>query len=239
MKRYFVYIKTILFLVIVGVVFGFTSRRNDLRTIQSDVNIQFGNEDNLFLTHSMVNNLLIQNGEHVVNQAKTLINLQSLEHQVQEHPMVSSAQVSVGITGDLEVSVKQRKPLARLYNPKGVVYLDVEGVEMPLSTNYSARVLVVDNRQGLMDNKEIFPLIKKVNSDEFLKELIVLIKKDTEGYWFQTRYNKQEILFGDLKQINQKLKKIKVFYSYIEKDKLSETFKKIDVQYNNQVVCLK
>lgn len=239
MKKYFTYIKTVLLLVIVGVVFGFTSKRNELRRVQSDVNIQFGNEDNLFLTHFMVNNLLIQNGEHVVNQPKTLINLQELESQVEEHPMVSSAQVSLGIVGDLEVSIKQRKPLARLYNQDKIMYLDSKGKEMPLSTNYSARVLVVDNKSGLIDIKEVFPLIKKIHSDQFLEELIVLIKKKEEGYWLQTRYNKQEVLLGNLSQINQKLKKIKVFYSYIGKEKLSGAFKKIDVQYNNQVVCLK
>lgn len=238
MKKYFVYIKTILFLLLVGLILGFTSKRNAMRTV-SEVTITFSNEDNLFLTHQMVNNLLIQKSKHVVNQAKTLINLQELENKVQAHPMVSSAQVSVGVTGELEVSVKQRKPLARMFNAQNVVYLDAKGLEMPLSSNYSARVPVINNKNGFIKPKEVFPLIQKIEADDFLKKLVVSVQKDQEGYWFQTRYNQQKVLLGDLNKINQKLKKLKVFYTFMEKDSLSGTFRKIDLQYNNQVVCSK
>jgi len=238
MKKYYIYIKTVLFLLILGGVFSFTSHRNKKRIV-SDVKVSFSNEDNLFLTHQMVNNLLVQNENHVVNKQKTLINLQELEHNVELHPMVSSAEVSVGITGDLQVSVKQRKPIARMFNVLDVVYIDTKGEEMPLSKNYSARVLIIDNKNSMITHKEIFPLIKKINDDTFLKKLIIAIRKDKQGYWFLTRFNQQKILLGNLKNSKRKLKKLKVFYGYIEKDSLAHTFKKIDLQYNNQVVCSK
>lgn len=223
---------------VLGLVFGFTSRRNERRTILKPT-ISFSNEDNLFLTHKMVDNLLIQNGSYVVNQPKTLINLQELENKVELHPMVSSAEVSVGILGDLKVSVKQRKPLARMFNATNVVYLDSKGLEMPLSSNYSARVPVINNKNGFIKPAEVFPLIQKIHADEFLNTLIVSVSKNKGGYVFLTRYHQQKVLFGNLENTNKKLKKLKVFYSYIEKDSLSKTFKKIDLQYNNQVVCSK
>lgn len=238
MKKYLIYTKTGLFLLIMGVVFGFTSHRNKKRTV-SDVKVSFSNEDNLFLTHQMVDNLLIQNENHVVNQPKTLINLQELENKVELHPMVSSAEVSVGITGDLQVSIKQRKPLARMFNAYGVVYIDTKGQLMPLSSNYSARVPVVDNKNGLIQPKEVFPLIEKISKDAFLSKLIIAIRKDKNGYWFFTRFNQQKVLLGNLENSKRKLKKLKVFYGYVEKDSLAHTFKVIDLQYNNQVVCSK
>lgn len=238
MKKYFIYIKTVLFLIFIGLVFGFTSKRNAMRKIE-DIDIVFSNEDNLFLTHQMVDNLLIQNESGVRNQAKSLINLQELEDIVQSHPMVETAQVSVGVVGDLKVSVIQRKPLAREYNKQGVFYIDSKGKKMPLSKSYSARVPVVDNKNGLIKIEEVFSLIEKIHQDEFLKKLVVTIKKDKEGYWLQTRFNHQRVLLGELKNTSGKIKKLKVFYNYMENDSLSATFKKIDLQYNNQVVCSK
>lgn len=238
MKKYFVYIKTVLFLLLILLVVSFTSGRNAARSI-TDVKVFFSNEDNLFLTHEMVNNLLIQNGQHVVNQAKSLIHLRELENIVNNHPMVSFSEVSVGVLGGLEVSVKQRKPIARVFNTKSIVYLDKQGKEMPLSNNYSARVPVIDNTNGNVNIEEIYPLMMKIYQDDFFRKLIVSVKKDNKGIWLKTRVNKQSVLLGDLNNTKNKLKNLKVFYSYMEKDSLSSTFKKIDLQYNNQVVCSK
>ena len=238
MKKYFVYIKTVLFLLFIGFIFGFTSKRNAMRKIEKP-KIVFANEDNLFLTHQMVDNLLIQNNKPAVNQAKSLINLQELEQRVQSHPMIETAQVSVGIVGDLKVSVIQRKPLAREYSQNGVFYIDSKGLKMPLSKSYSARVPIINNKNGFIKSEEVFPLIQKIHHDEFLTKLVVAIKKDKEGYWLQTRFNHQQVLLGELNNTSDKLKKLKVFYNYMENDSLSATFKKIDLQYNNQVVCSK
>lgn len=238
MKKYFVYIKTLLCLVILGAVFGFTSSRHSKREV-STIKINFSNEDNLFLTRKTVDNLLKQNGKHILNQPKSLINLQGLESQVVSHPMVSSAEVSVGVLGNVEVSVQQKKPLARMYNASEVYYVDSKGGKMPLSSNYSARVPIIDNKNGRIVLEEVFPLIDKLHSDLFLQKMIVAVKKTKEGYWLQTRFYKQLILLGSLEQTDRKLKKLKVFYNYAENDSFARTFKKIDLQYNNQVVCSK
>lgn len=238
MKKYFVYIKTVLFVVLIAIILGFTSHRNEIRSVKN-VKVFFSNEDNLFLTHQMVDNLLIQNGKHVVNQPKSLINLQELEEKVKEHPMVSLSEVSVGILGNIQVDVKQRKPIARMFKAGEVVYIDTKGLEMPMSNNYSARVPVVENTKGEIKNEEIFPLIQEIYKDEFLKKIIVLLKKDNEGYWLKTRVNKQNVLLGSIENTKEKLKRLKVFYKYMENDSLSSTFKKIDLQYNSQIVCSK
>ena len=238
MKKYFVYVKTLLFLILITFVLSFTSKRNALRKV-TDVKVSFSNEDNLFLTYQTVDNLLIQNGAHVVNQSKSLINLQELEKTVKAHPMVSFSEISIGVLGDLQVDIKQRKPVARMFKAQETVYLDTQGLEMPLSNNYSARVPVIDNTKGFIKTEEIFPLVKKLYEDEFFAKAVVLIKKDEEGYWLKTRVNQQNILLGDLEHINKKLKKLKVFYNYMEKDSISNTFKKIDLQYNSQIVCSK
>lgn len=228
-----------LFLLVIAVVFGFTSGRNKVRNLQAEISVVFENDENLLITSKTVDNLLIQNLGDVEKQDKSSIDLQELENLVRSHPMVSSADVSIGVKGGIEVAVRQRKPLARLFNEKEVVYLDSQGNEMPLSKNYSARVPVINNKNGLLAPKEVFPLVQNIDADPFLKKLVVAIKKNKEGIWLSTRVNHQQVLLGDLKDLHKKLKKLKVFYTYMEQDSVSNAFRKIDLQYNNQVVCLK
>ncbi|MEN8765507.1 MAG: cell division protein FtsQ/DivIB [Wenyingzhuangia sp.] len=204
-----------------------------------EVEVVFADTDPLFLTHQMVNNLLIQKGRTVVNQSKSLINLQELEQRVETHPMIQRVEVSLGVVGDFRVSVVQRKPFAREYNKQGVFYIDSEGKKMPMSEVYSARVPILNNQNGYINTDEVFPLVQRIHDDMFLRKLVVTIKKDEQGYWLQTRFNHQQVLFGELINTAQKIKKLKVFYNYMENDSLSATFKKIDLQYNNQVVCSK
>lgn len=238
MKKNITYIKTILLLVVVLVVFGFTSNRNSTRKID-EINVFFSKDDNLFLTQESVNNLLIQNGKHIKSQLKSLINLQGLELAVQEHPMISKSEVSLDVLGDVQVEVKQRKPLARIFKAASSVYLDAEGKEMPLSKYYSARVVLVDNKKGNIKNDEVFPLIQEINENKFLQKTIVMIHKDTKGFWVQTRLNKQKVLLGTLDRLDQKLKKLQVFYNYAVSDSVVKTFATINLQYKGQVICTK
>lgn len=238
MKKKIVYIKTLLFLLILGLVFGFTSRRNEQRKLQG-IEVSFNQDRNLFLTTETVNNLLIQNIGELEKQSKSSLNLQELESLVISHPMVSSADVSVDVLGKINVEIVQRKPLARILNAKEIVYLDADGQIMPLSDCYSARVPIIYNNNGLVQPQEVFPLIQKIHTDDFLRKLIVAIKKDQEGYWLTTRIHHQQVLLGELKGFQKKLKNLKVFYAYQQKDSMAATFKKIDIQYNNQIVCSK
>ena len=188
----------------------------------------------------MVNNLLIQNNQPVKNQVKSLINLPLLEDEVKKHPMIAQAEVSLSVEGKMKVSVEQRKPLARVFDESGdVFYLDEQGARMPLSKRYAARVLLVDNREGNMSYKELFPLIERIYKDEFLSKTITTVSKKDNDIVLNSRFNNQKVALGDLINIKQKLKKLKVYYAFAEKDIVAKTFKKINLKYHNQIVCSK
>jgi len=188
-------------------ILGFTSNRNAKRIV-NEIEISFSNEDNLFLTGESVDNLLVQNNGYVKSQLKSLINLQELEQVVQQHPMISKSEISLDILGNLEVEIEQRKPIARVFDYTGSFYLDTQGEKMPMSNHYSARVLMVDNRNGFIKNEEVFPLVQKIANHPFLTKTIIMVKRDQEGFWLQTRVNKQKVLLGTLDKLNQKLKKL-------------------------------
>ena len=205
----------------------------------TQVEIKFSEEDNLFLTHQTVNNLLIQNQNYVKSQKKSFLDLNALEKKVNRHPMIYKSDVSVDVYGGLEVNVVQKKPIARVFGKRHSYYLDSHGGTMPLSTKFTARVMMVDNENGLLNRKEIFPLIQSIHQDLYLKKNIVMVKKSKMGYWLETRVNHQKVFLGSLEGLKQKLTHLKAFYNYTQTDVLAQTFKKIDLQYSNQIVCTK
>ena len=113
MKVNFGFIKLALVLVIVGLLFGFTNQRNDVRKLKS-IEVEFTDENSPFITLSAVNKLLIQNGDSVTSIAKETLVLKEMESRLLEHPMVRDAQVFVTVDGELRAKIEQRKPIGRV-----------------------------------------------------------------------------------------------------------------------------
>jgi cell division protein FtsQ len=203
-----------------------------------EVKFQAGN--NNFLTHFMVNKLLIQNDTIVTNQAKSVIDLYNLENNVLKNPYVEKAAVFLTIGGVLKTNIKQRTPIARVFSNKDSYYIDKQGVKVPLSSNYSARVLLVSGVENSADIKMILPLISYVLEDDFLhKEIVGIVKSDVDEYEFSVRSGEYKIDFGKLNDLEVKFNKLKAFYNTTYKNKTIQEYKTITVKYHNQVVGAK
>ena len=219
--------------------YGFTSSRNS-KKIVANIEIEFNEGTNEFLTHEMVDKLLIQNHQTVKNQAKSIINLQGLEKSVLSNPYIENATVFLTVDGLLSTVVKQREPIYRVNDGLVSYYIDIHGIKVPLSTNFSARVPLVTGKVKEKDLVEITNLIKKINDDDFLKkEVIGLNKKSNGEYVFSVRSGNYKIEFGELENIATKFKKLKAFYNKTYVDKTIHQYKTINLKYHNQVVCAK
>ncbi len=239
MKKYIVYIKCLLLIALVGFLYGFSSQRNATRIVKESV-IEFANGENLFLSHEMVNKLLIQNHGALKNKAKSLINLHELENVVFSNSLVEEAKIFLTIDGVVKTVVTQRTPVARVNTGVEVYYIDKQGLKMPLSENYSARVLLVSGSVQKADVASIYALVSFVQKNEFLKKMIVGIEKKAENdYVLQTRVYNQKIQLGAIRDLDIKFKKLEAFYNEVIQNNEVEKYKTINLKYNNQVVCTK
>jgi cell division protein FtsQ len=239
MKRYIVYIKSVFLLAIVVFLYGFSSQRNGRKLVTESV-VEFSNGANLFLSHEMVNKLLIQKNGEVKNQPKSLINLHELENVVFDNALVEEAKVFMTIDGAIKTVIKQRTPIARVNNGIEVYYIDKQGVKVPLSNNYSARVLLVSGSVNEEDISSIYRLVKKINEDAFLSKLVVGITKNYDkDYVLQTRRYDQRIQIGKIEDLNVKFKKLEAFYNEVIQSNEVKKYKTINLKFNNQVVCTK
>ncbi len=237
MIKYKIYIKAVFFILCIVGLYGFANYRNATRKIV-DIQIEFEQGDNLYITSEMVNKLLIQSLGNVKNTTKEKLLLRVVEQRIEKNVMIENAEVFVTVDGVLKTKVLQRKPIARIQENTNSYYLDRQGKKMPLSINYSARVPIVTGVKEKTDLEEVYQFVTKVLKDTFMQKQIIAIDINTEKeFLLKTRMGNQLIEFGKLKEIDKKIKKLEAFYQKAIKDKILNKYSKINLKYNKQIVC--
>ena len=147
-------------------------KRNSERLLKS-VNISFAEDkENYFITHEMVNNLLIQNSWLPLTIKKEKVDLNTLETVLEDHEMIEKAEVFSGIDGSLNAHIKQKTPIVRYMSDNAKYYLDNKGDKIPLSENFSARVPVVIGQINNAKKSDYVYLFNEISNDDFLKKSI-------------------------------------------------------------------
>jgi cell division protein FtsQ len=205
-----------------------------------EIDIEFAEGDNDFLTQEMVNKLLIQNSTELKNQPKSVIDLQELEQTVLLNSYIESATVFFTIDGVLKTKVKQRTPIARINTVNSSYYIDKHGFRIPLSDNYSARVILITGEINEGNLQEFTRFVNVISADNFLKKEIIGIHKTQKNeFILSVRSGQYKIEFGSLEKTKVKFKKLKAFYNKAYVDKTINQYKTINLKYHNQVVCAK
>ena len=221
-----------------------------------DINIVDDNH-HLFITKSEINTLLSSLGIVQNVTPKKEIDFSFIEHKLQNHPAINSAQVYFSNNGDLELDISKRTPIARFVSSelKKNFYIDDLGCLMPLSNSYVCRVPIfsgsIDFSESLNFNRldsihkapifqKIYKMSKIINNDSFLKSQIVQIHINNNGYFeLIPRIGNQKILFGLAENMEKKFRKIKLFYTEGPDSKVLNNYDTLNVMYKNQIICSK
>ncbi|TXG39821.1 hypothetical protein FUA22_01515 [Seonamhaeicola maritimus] len=232
------YIKMLVLLGLIVFLYAFASHKNDIRIV-SKPSIEFVGENNLYVTQENVSKLLIQNSGGLKNVPKETLALNELERALKSNPMIKSAEVYVAVNGTLNAKVEQKTPIARV-STNASYYIDDEGLFMPLSRNYSARVPLVTGYVEKNNLKNIFKVAQKIKNDDFLKKNVIEIHQSINKVIF-LRLRQCEFLvqLGDVKLLDKKVNNLKAFYQKSSKEGTLKDYKKVNLQFDNQVVCSK
>jgi cell division protein FtsQ len=219
--------------------YAFTSKRNENRKI-SKTEVVFVGKSTLFVAQKTVNNLLIENFADAKSIRKLNLNLNKLENTVDKHLMIEKSQVFLTIDGTLKAVVKQKTPIARVFDSEGSFYIDYQGGIMPLSDLNTARVPLILGEITAKNKAQIFDLSKQIFDDEFLKKNIIGLQILPDGSIKMTNRNFNfEIDFGNTINIETKLKNYKAFFQKAILDSSLYRYKKINLRFAKQVVCTK
>jgi cell division protein FtsQ len=232
-------IRLLLMFALVVFLYSFTSNRNSNRKLHKAEVIFVGNQDN-FIDAKTVNKLLIENNQGVQSIAKSDLNLKRLENSINNNPMVEKAQVYVSVDGVLKAVVKEKKPIARVFDGDAAYYLDYQGNTMPLSEINTARVPLFFGKINTKNKRKLTGVLKLIYDDEFLKKNIIGVALDAnEDLQMTNRNFDYQIEFGKMVHVEKKFKNYKAFFQKAVLDSSLYKYKKINLRFNHQVVCTK
>lgn len=177
--------------------------------------------------------------------------LERIEKSVAIIPQVKNSDAYTDDKGNLNIKIEQRKPMLRVFNLQGQsYYIDEQGLKFPLSAHYTAKVPVVtgnivemcDSTKAIQSEelKRIYRIAQAFNQNNLWKFMVgqYNIIENTRVE-ILPRFGKSTILFGDDKNIEQKIKRLDIFYFDVLKKVGWDYYKVINIMYKNQVVCLK
>ncbi len=232
-------IRLVLIIFIMIFLYSFSSKRNSQRKI-SKIDIKFESNENMFLTHEMVNNLLIQNLGGTSSIQKDKVDLNTLETVLDDHEMIEKAQIFSTADGFLNMRITQKTPIVRVITDVDSYYLDSKGDKISLSENFSARVPLVVGAISEENCKSYLKLFNEIKNDDFLSKNITAAKIMPSGNVVLTnRSYDYKIVFGKPKNEERKLKNYKAFYHQAIKDTLIKNYKEVNLMFIQQVVCKK
>jgi cell division protein FtsQ len=202
-----------------------------------------------FIDRAEVNHILLTNGHSLVGIRLAGINIHELENRLRANPFIEHATVYADMDGTINVDIDQRQPILRIVNRFGQdFYVDQHGLKIPLSDDFTARVLVAN---GYID--ELFAKYADTLHTELAKELFKTtdyIRKSSfwdaqvaEIYINQAReielvprVGDNRILLGNADSLVSKFSNLFIFYKKALPLVGWDTYKLINIKYANQVI---
>ena len=174
-----------------------------------------------------------------------------MERVLETDPFVEDAEVFVGQSNALHVKIRQREPILRvLDNNGGNYFLDNDGAKIPTSSLYTPRVMVATGNiapytadfQEKKRNtlKDLFALTKFLMDDPVWSTFIQQIHvNNANEFVLVPLVGDQKIVLGSIKNLENKLNRLKIFYQEVMPYSGWNTYNSISLKYNGQVVCKK
>jgi cell division protein FtsQ len=241
MKKYVHWssIRLLLMIALVIFLYAFTGKRNSERKLQNS-EVIIVNNNLVFVSHEAVNKLLIENKNDVKTIAKVEVDLNKLEKSINKNRMVLKSDVFVTVDGILKAKIIQKTPIARVFDANSSFYIDYEGGTMPLSEIKTARVPIVSGNITKQNSEKVSQILKMIYDDEFLKKNIIGIKVYPNGEFVMKNRNfSYDILFGKFINSQRKFDNYKAFFQKASNDSVLDKYKKINLKFTQQVVCIK
>lgn len=241
---------------------GFVSKRKNNILVEEVQIVVVDSVKNQFVNEKEIEQLLHKDELHVFGFPESEVNTKQLETLLSKEPGIRKAEVYTGINGRITVEIDQRDPIVRIINDRGYsYYLDGEGYIMPLSSNYTSHLLVANgaieeeieptnnqkvrcavdkeiNEKAVLCN--IYRLASYIYHDSFWRSQIEQIYiVDEQNVELIPRVGAHQIILGDMKDFEIKLRNLKAFYRQGLNNIGWNKYNKINLEYENQIICTK
>lgn len=235
MKNIFNFIRFVLGVVlIIAMIYLSVDRMGEKYCSLSEVSIEL--DENAFVTEEVIVDYLLEHTLHPDSVLLDDLSFKGIEDLLLSHPSIKSAMVYSDMNGKVCIKVKQRKPIVRIQSNKDGFYLDEDGLRMPLSDEYTARMLLVTGDVNTISLEDIFIITDQIYKDDFLKKQIVQIDVKESEMMMLTSLGEQ-LEFGKVKNVKEKFEKLMLYYE--KGNYQNKEYKVLNLKYKNQIVCTK
>lgn len=187
--------------------------------------------------------LLLLQEKHLnpVGEPMNKIDLSRIEATLKGHKFVLDAQCYKTADNTVHVDVSQRLPVMRVMTARGGNYfIDGKGNKIA-NVNYPADVIVATGAiSAKYCQKVLAPIGRILQRDEFwnyqIEQLNVLRDGTIEMI---PRVGNHVVYFGSPQDLPLKLRKLKVFYQKVLARVGWNKYSRINMEYNNQIICTK
>jgi len=238
MKKVLQILKWGMLLSLMVVVLSFTNQKQNKQMVfLNQINIEVSEDK--FMTEQIALKYIKQQDFNFDSVALSNFYLNELEIAFLQHPAIKNAQVYSNQEGVININLQQRKAVVRIKTDNTDYYLDEQGMKMPLSSEYTPRVLVVTGDVNESKHSSVFSFIEIINKDIFWKSQITQVHFSNNEVIIIPRVGSQKIHFGTLTDVNKKLGNLYQFYKQAMPVKGWQTYSEISLAYNNQIICTK
>ncbi len=173
-----------------------------------------------------------------------MVDMRTIEEYLKTNPYVRDANVYLGASGKLMLSLNQRRPIMRVVdNRDNHWYIDTDTVMMPVSSHFTARVPLVNGNFPVTKDvkqwpvEDLFRIADVLQEDEFMGSLIDQIyMESSEMFWLIPRFGPSRILVGNTEELEDKADRIQRLYKKALPFKGWDTYTYIDTRIAGQIV---
>jgi len=161
----------------------------------------------------------------------------TIEKSIAYTPGIQKAEVYKLYNGNIIIDLYDRKPLA-FKNQNSIFFID-EDSNLIKDDSLKLELPIVRANTSKKDINEIVKIILEINKDKFLESQVESFWVEDEQIFTNLKSFDFNVKIGNSNKIKEKIKKLKAYCAYYNKDSSNLNFNQIDLTYNNQLVAIK
>lgn len=248
-------------IVVVIVVANVSHKNANIRSVS--IKVDYLDNDTLVTAEQLHDAVMMKYRDinmHTVGE----VDLDGIREVVRKNPFVDEADISLSVSADVLVHVRQRSPLVRVYTQNAQFYLDKKGRYMPVSEINNQRVIVANGhfikkdfackpadldiealtasnpKAEKYDIVRIYRLAKYIDSHKKAKALFDQIYLNSDGdLEIVPKLGNHVVLIGNNDNLDEKFENLYALYEKGFSKTGWDKYSLVNLKFSDQIICTK
>lgn len=226
-------------------IYAFASRRQSAMVCKS-IRVEMLDSERFVSSTQVLHEL---NTRNLINKKLNLVEIDSLESVFQANPFIARANLSVDLSGILQVKISQKHPFILVKNSLGQqFFIDHAGTKMPFSKADTSAFFRVSGHiaEGFNKSDTLHtPAMKNIlilsswleKSGLKRPEYRSLAVSDQDELEILPVNQTYSVLLGDTSNLDEKFSKLELMYSTVFPREGTDKYSQVNLEYTGQMVC--